>query len=120
MRSGRVEWVCNRPWSGRDIAHRGPLNCGNAREESKVTPLTAGLTSGRKYDRWVTVILGAEASARLAGRVPTVTPERLLAELEPPPRFASARFDTYVPDPAEPSQAAARDLLASRAAARLG
>ena len=90
------------------------------RKESKVTPLTAGLTSGRKYDRWVTVILGAEASARLAGRVPTVTPERLLAELEPPPRFASARFDTYVPDPAEPSQAAARDLLASRAAVRLG
>ncbi|HEU5354458.1 MAG TPA: cell division protein ZapE [Actinocrinis sp.] len=68
----------------------------------------------------MTVILGAEASARLAGRVPTVTPERLLAELEPPPRFASARFDTYVPDPAEPSQAAARDLLASRAAVRLG
>jgi cell division protein ZapE len=53
---------------------------------------------------------------RLSGRIPAVTPERLLAELVPPPRFASARFDTYVPDPAEPSQAAARDLLASRAA----
>ena len=62
------------------------------------------------------LILGTEASARLAGRVPTVTPERLLAELVPPPRFASARFDTYVPDPAEPSQSAARDLLAARAA----
>jgi cell division protein ZapE len=40
----------------------------------------------------------------------------LLAELVPPPRFASARFDTYVPDPAEPSQAAARDLLAAGSA----
>jgi cell division protein ZapE len=53
----------------------------------------------------------------LAGRVPVVSAERLLSELVPPPRFAAARFDTYVPDPAEPSQAAARDLLAARAAA---
>jgi cell division protein ZapE len=56
----------------------------------------------------------------LAGRVPVVSAERLLAELVPPPRFAAARFDTYEPDPAEPSQAAARDLLAARAAERAG
>src|SRR5947209_3938279 len=116
MRSRRGEQLRDRPWSGRDIAHRGSLSCGKACGESKVTPLAAGLTSCRKYDRWVKVILGTDASARLAGRVPTVTPERLLAELVPPPRFASARFGTYVPDPAEPSQAAARDLLAPRAA----
>lgn len=47
----------------------------------------------------------------LSGRAPAVAPERLLDELVPPPRFAAARFDTYLPDPAEPSQTAARDLL---------
>jgi cell division protein ZapE len=47
----------------------------------------------------------------LTGRVPVVAPERLLDELVPPPRFADARFDTYLPDPAEPSQGAALDLL---------
>lgn len=61
------------------------------------------------------MILGTDLPGRLAGRVPAVTPERLLAELVPPPRFASASFDTYVPDPDEPSQSAARDLLAARA-----
>lgn len=60
----------------------------------------------------------AQPPGRLAGRVPAVSPERLLAELAPPPRFASARFETYVPDPAHPSQAAARDLLAARVARR--
>jgi cell division protein ZapE len=44
---------------------------------------------------------------RLAGRLPQLAPERLVAALVPPPRFAGARFSTYVPDPAEPSQAAA-------------
>ena len=37
--------------------------------------------------------------------------ERLVAELVPPPRFDAVRFDSYVPDPAEPSQAAARQAL---------
>jgi cell division protein ZapE len=48
-------------------------------------------------------------------RRPVVSADRLIAELVPPPRFADARFATYLPDPAEPSQAAARDLLAERA-----
>jgi cell division protein ZapE len=36
-----------------------------------------------------------------------VAPDRLVAELVPPPRFADVRFASYRPDPAEPSQAAA-------------
>lgn len=43
----------------------------------------------------------------LAGRRPLVAPERLIAELVPPPRFDAVRFQTYLPDPAQPSQAAA-------------
>jgi len=40
-------------------------------------------------------------------RRPTVSPERLVAQLVPPPTFADVSFDSYRPDPAEPSQAAA-------------
>jgi cell division protein ZapE len=53
-------------------------------------------------------------SARGSGRVghlvdrhPTVSPERLIAQLRPPPTFADVSFATYRPDPAEPTQAAA-------------
>lgn len=49
---------------------------------------------------------------RLVDRNPAVAPDRLLAALSPPSRFTGARFDTYLPDPAFPSQAAA--LLALR------
>lgn len=45
--------------------------------------------------------------AHLTDRHPSVTPERLIAGLVPPPTFASVDFDTYRPDPAEPSQSAA-------------
>jgi len=45
--------------------------------------------------------------AGLVDRRPSVTPERLVAQLVPPPTFADVSFDTYRPDPAEPSQAAA-------------
>ena len=44
---------------------------------------------------------------RLVDRHPTVSPERLVAQLVPPPTFAGVSFDSYRPDPAEPSQAAA-------------
>jgi cell division protein ZapE len=44
---------------------------------------------------------------RLVDRVPVVAPEALVASLVPPPRFAAVRLSTYVPDPAQPSQAAA-------------
>jgi cell division protein ZapE len=50
---------------------------------------------------------GASTVAHLIDRHPTVTPERLVEQLVPPPTFADVSFDTYRPDPAEPSQSAA-------------
>ena len=44
---------------------------------------------------------------RLSDRLPVIEPAELIASLVPPPRFDRVRFDTYVPDPAEPSQVAA-------------
>lgn len=43
----------------------------------------------------------------LVDRHPSVSPERLIAQLVPPPTFALVSFDSYHPDPAEPSQAGA-------------
>jgi cell division protein ZapE len=43
----------------------------------------------------------------LVERVPEVAPERLVGELVPPPIFADVSFDTYRPDPEQPTQAAA-------------
>jgi cell division protein ZapE len=45
--------------------------------------------------------------AHLVDRRPTVSPERLVAQLTPPPTFGEASFATYHPDPAEPTQSAA-------------
>jgi cell division protein ZapE len=50
---------------------------------------------------------GSSGAAHLVDRHPTVTPERLIAQLIPPPMFSDVSFETYLPDPAEPSQAAA-------------
>jgi cell division protein ZapE len=50
---------------------------------------------------------GATPVAHLTDRHPSVTSERLVEGLVPPPTFAAVDFDTYRPDPAEPSQAAA-------------
>jgi cell division protein ZapE len=50
---------------------------------------------------------GSSDVGHLVDRHPSVTPERLIAQLVPPPTFADVSFDTYKPDPAEPSQAAA-------------
>lgn len=50
---------------------------------------------------------GSNGVGHLVDRHPTVTPERLIAQLVPPPTFADVSFDTYRPDPDEPSQAAA-------------
>ena len=44
---------------------------------------------------------------RLVDRIPHVEADRLIAELVPPPRFAAESFATYLPDPAQPTQAAA-------------
>jgi len=46
-------------------------------------------------------------SAHLSDHWPEVPADHLIADMVPPPRFDSVRFDTYVPDPAEPTQAAA-------------
>jgi cell division protein ZapE len=54
-----------------------------------------------------------EALDRLVDRDPRVDAGRLVAELVPPPRFDDVRFETYRPDPAEPSQAHALDRLRS-------
>jgi cell division protein ZapE len=62
--------------------------------------------------------------AHLVDRKPTVSPERLVAQLIPPPTFTDVSFDTYRPDPAQPSQAAAvqkcRDFCAQAAERRAG
>ena len=48
---------------------------------------------------------------RLVDRAPAVPPQALVAGLVPPPHFADVRFDTYEPDPAQPSQARAVEVL---------
>ncbi|MEE6139548.1 cell division protein ZapE [Mycobacterium sp. 050128] len=50
---------------------------------------------------------GLACVEHLVDRHPSVSPQRLIAQLRPPPTFADVSFGTYRPDPAEPSQAAA-------------
>jgi cell division protein ZapE len=50
---------------------------------------------------------GSGRVGHLVDRHPTVSPERLIAQLRPPPTFADVSFATYRPDAAEPTQAAA-------------
>lgn len=50
-------------------------------------------------------------TARLIDRDPHVPVDQVVAELVPPPHFAQASFDTYLPDPAQPTQTAARAAL---------
>ena len=47
----------------------------------------------------------------LVDRDPRPDAARLLADLVPPPHFARVSFDSYRPDPAQPSQTAAVDAL---------
>jgi cell division protein ZapE len=54
---------------------------------------------------------------RLVDRFPHVEADRLISELVPPPRFARESFETYLPDPAQPTQAAAVAGLRAFAAA---
>lgn len=53
----------------------------------------------------------------LRARPSEVSPASLLAALVPPPQFAHASFNSYVPDPEHPSQQAARTALEAVAAA---
>jgi len=48
---------------------------------------------------------------RLSERDPRVPVERLVGDLVPPPRFAGVSFESYRPDPAQPSQQQALDRL---------
>jgi cell division protein ZapE len=52
----------------------------------------------------------------LCAREPHVPADRLVAEMVPPPRFDAVRFETYRPDPGQPSQRAAVEALSSFAA----
>ncbi|WP_029089070.1 cell division protein ZapE [Brevibacterium album] len=52
----------------------------------------------------------------LADIDPRVSPDELIDGLVPPPQFASVSFASYRPDPAQPSQAQARDTLEEFAA----
>jgi cell division protein ZapE len=63
-----------------------------------------GLIAARRYS---SCMHGSASPSHLVDRHPTVSPERLIAQLKPPPTFADVSFATYRPDPAEPTQAAA-------------
>ncbi|MEV4432292.1 cell division protein ZapE [Streptomyces sp. NPDC049585] len=52
----------------------------------------------------------------LTSRAPHVPADRLVAEMVPPPRFDAVRFDTYIPDPKQPSQTEAVATLSGFAA----
>ncbi|GAA2247007.1 cell division protein ZapE [Streptomyces ruber] len=56
------------------------------------------------------------APLSLCAREPHVPADRLVAEMVPPPRFGGARFDTYIPDPDQPSQTEAVRVLSAFAA----
>jgi cell division protein ZapE len=58
----------------------------------------------------------ASHTISLADRHPSLDGSSIVASLVPPPQFASASFDTYVPNGDYPSQAAARDVLSVFAA----
>ena len=54
--------------------------------------------------------------ARLCDRNPVISPDALVDEMVPPSTFDHVSFDSYIPDPNEPSQAQAvakaRDFVA--------
>ncbi|WP_374231058.1 cell division protein ZapE [Streptomyces sp. UNOC14_S4] len=50
---------------------------------------------------------GAGSPVALTSRAPHVPADRLVAEMVPPPRFDSVRFENYIPDARQPSQAEA-------------
>ncbi|MHA7956796.1 cell division protein ZapE [Streptomyces sp. L500] len=54
----------------------------------------------------------AGSPVALTSRAPHVPADRLVAEMVPPPRFDGVRFDTYIPDPNQPSQTEAVKILA--------
>ncbi|MCR8895468.1 cell division protein ZapE [Gordonia sp. GONU] len=63
-------------------------------------------------------------AARLCDRNPATSPDALIDEMVPPSTFDDVSFDSYIPDPKEPSQAQAvakaRDFVARASKARSG
>ncbi|MFC3586632.1 cell division protein ZapE [Streptantibioticus rubrisoli] len=55
--------------------------------------------------------VSGDVPASLCEREPHVPADRLVAEMVPPPRFDAVRFDNYLPDPNQPSQAQAVTVL---------
>ncbi|MCQ9366924.1 cell division protein ZapE [Brevibacterium sp. 50QC2O2] len=53
----------------------------------------------------------SSTTVHLIDRNPRVSPDELVAGLVPPPQFENVSFDSYRPDPTQPSQSAARDKL---------
>jgi cell division protein ZapE len=60
--------------------------------------------------------VGVGTPGRLVDRRPQASAAELAAGFSPPRRFADVRFSTFVPDPAHPSQAAAKAALEAFAA----
>ncbi|WP_434598607.1 cell division protein ZapE [Streptomyces sp. A5-4] len=60
--------------------------------------------------------LAEAAPLSLCARAPHVRADRMVAEMVPPPRFDSVRFSSYVPDPNQPSQTEAVQVLGAFAA----
>lgn len=60
-----------------------------------------------------------DSAIHLVDRRPRVAPEQLIAELVPPPHFTSVSFDSYRPDPNQPTQTEAVETL-SRFAGTIG
>ncbi|WP_026917794.1 cell division protein ZapE [Gordonia shandongensis] len=62
--------------------------------------------------------------ARLCDRTPDLAPEQMIDEMIPPRMFDEVSFDSYIPDPNQPSQAAAvtaaRDFVARASSIRSG
>ncbi|EGD53949.1 cell division protein ZapE [Gordonia neofelifaecis] len=62
--------------------------------------------------------------ARLSDRNPVLAPDQLIGEMIPPTMFDEVSFDSYIPDPNEPSQTAAvnaaRDFVARASKVRAG
>jgi cell division protein ZapE len=65
-----------------------------------------GLIAARRYSASMQGST-SQPAVHLVDRHPSVSPERLISQLRPPPTFAKVSFATYRPDPAEPTQASA-------------
>ncbi|WP_229913533.1 cell division protein ZapE [Streptomyces capitiformicae] len=86
------------------------MSCSLARPLDSVTVSSSSATvSG-------IVPLSEAVPLSLCAREPHVPADRLVAEMVPPPRFDSVRFDTYIPDPNQPSQTEAVRVLSGFAA----